>query len=157
MRSLKSLLLFLTVSILVPIITTSVYASSIRNIDFNNFTYPGIENLQNSPTKSGPFTLKNGETEDAICGLDKVTYGYLTGDGQEEAMIKITYGPPTGNTVFTCIYVFALQNNTPKLLWGTVDTNILTAIAQNGMLVFEVAKYTPNDPICCPSEFGEKI
>jgi hypothetical protein len=61
--------------------------SPIRKIDFRNFTYTGPDDYAET------FTLKNGEKpfvwrkEDGI-SLDDVKYADLTGDGNEEAILK---------------------------------------------------------------------
>src|SRR5918993_1370779 len=81
--------------------------SSVRSVDFANFTYPALW------TKK-PFRLKNGRlelvhdhylTEYALKG---VSYLDLTGDGKEEAVVEVTDFTACGSSYSTSyIYVYS--------------------------------------------------
>lgn len=92
--------------------------SSIREIDFKNFTHPWTE-AQEFDEKE--FALENGEKEktDETNGasLLEIEYGDITNDGVEEAMISLA--PETGgNCSCEMVYIYTLENKKPKLLWS---------------------------------------
>ena len=92
--------------------------SSIREIDFKNFTYTWTE-AQEFDEKE--FTLENGEKEktEEVSGavLLEVEYGDVTNDDIEEAMVSLA--PETGgNCSCEMVYIFTLENKRPKLLWS---------------------------------------
>jgi len=134
--------------------------SSIREIDFGNFTYPA----QPSIGGRGTFTLRNSELppeRDAngrVIGmwleLLNVVYGDMTGDGAEEAIVIhdwITGGSATPHV----IYVYTLEKGRPKFLWGTTtgdraDGGLKSAYAENGYLVLETYSPEGKRGDCCP-------
>ena len=149
------------------IVTKSV--SSIRKVDFKNFTYnyPQFEDTI--------FTLQNGEKEKteeedgAI--LEKIEYGDITNDSKEEAMISIL--PETGgNCQCEMVFIYTLENEKPKLLWS-FDTwdraqgGFIRIDEEKGLLVvetfgenkFENDKWIFSFPkknaggYCCPTAF----
>src|SRR5215510_6469793 len=73
---------------------------SIRAVDFRNFSYPETEGLHIPHSRKRSFKLKDGslpETRDKrgfVDGmgvdLSEVSYGDVTGDGQEEAIIVLS-------------------------------------------------------------------
>lgn len=88
--------------------------STIREVDFKNFTY-SIESGKDT------FTLKNGETpfgdgKDILFALENIEFADLTGDGEEEAIIKIL--SEYGGTSTSFMYVYTLENQKPKILWS---------------------------------------
>ncbi|MGH9605959.1 MAG: hypothetical protein ACRD3N_09695 [Terracidiphilus sp.] len=116
--------------------------SSIRQVDFKNFTYPlsghllGHDRLQwlgtskdarlarapirlvngSDLTKSSSFVM-DGKEYDQYEGftLQSVQYADLTGDGKEDAIVVLRY--LTGGTQTTnYVYVYALDPGKPKLL-----------------------------------------
>lgn len=119
--------------------------SSIRSVDFRNFTFPRTASLRN-PGNPKTFRLKNGEfleTENQVgMYLAEVTHGDVTGDGVEEAMVRL--GIHTGGSSMpNCLYVYTLKGNRPRLLWGFVtgdraDGGLRSIYAQDGKLVVEL-------------------
>jgi hypothetical protein len=144
--------------------------SSIRKIDFKNFTFPGTEDY------AGKFTLKNGEKpyehgkEDGI-DLDKTEYFDVTGDKEEEAVLRMSI--QTGGTAMpNLIYIYTLKNKKPKLLWGFItgdraNGGFKSIYAENGELIVELFgknkfvkdKWENEDDVldnngaCCPTRF----
>jgi hypothetical protein len=122
--------------------------SSIRLIDFTNFTYPsGVVG------KNGGFKLSQGELLpkqrdkvgrplDMWLVLDTIVYGDVTGDGNEEAIINL--GWVTGGTATpNLIYIYTLRNKRLKLLWrfetgDRADGGYKNVYAENGNLVIEL-------------------
>jgi hypothetical protein len=117
--------------------------SSIRKVDFKNFTFPWTKNQGDGDF----FTLKNGKKErigenDTEATLQKVEYGDATNDGEEEAMLSI-YPWSGGNCSCEMVFIYTLKNKTPKLLWSfdtwdKADGGFKRAYAENGKLVIEL-------------------
>ena len=89
--------------------------STIREVDFKNFTYP-VE------TGKDTFTLKNGETpfgdgKDILFALENIEFADVTNDAEDEAIIKMLSEYDKTSTGF--IYVYTLENQKPKILWST--------------------------------------
>ncbi len=85
----------------------------IKEIDFNNFTYPD---------KKGRsiFRLINGEEpfgkmKDIAFKLENIQYADLTTDEEDEAVVHISvqYGADSSGI----LYIYTLENNKPKILW----------------------------------------
>jgi hypothetical protein len=88
--------------------------STIREVDFKNFTYP-VE------TGKDTFTLKNGETpfgdgKDILFALENIEFADLTNDREDEAIIKMLSEYDKTSTGF--MYVYTLENQKPKILWS---------------------------------------
>lgn len=115
--------------------------SSIRKIDFKNFTYPWTENQAD-----GNFTLKKGKKkrvgeDDTEATLQTIEFGDVTNDGEEEAMLSI-YPWSGGNCSCEMVFIYTLRNNKPKLLWSfdtwdRADGGFKRAYAENSELVIE--------------------
>src|SRR5256885_222631 len=97
----------LVISILIWLLVSTLEAgtrqqnnSSIRAIDFANFTYPLTSGLRGSKRSPRTFTLRDRKTPEAKHSLEmylaNVTYGDVTGDGKEEAIVRI--GIQTGGS-----------------------------------------------------------
>jgi len=90
--------------------------------------------------------------------LSYLTYGDVTGDGVEEAIVVLS-APFTGGTMrLNCVYVFTQQGERPKLLWafGTgdrADGGLRQVFVQDGALVVERYKKTANSGDCCAPLF----
>ena len=88
--------------------------STIREVDFKNFTYP-VE------TGKDTFTLKNGETpfgdgKDILFALENIEFADLTNDEEDEAIIKML--SEYGKTSTGFMYIYTLENQKPKILWS---------------------------------------
>ncbi len=146
--------------------------SSIREVDFKNFTYPWTEDQGGD----GNFTLKNGkkarfDENDIEATLKTIEYGDVTNDGKEEAMISV-YPYSGGNCQCEMVFIYTLENKKPKLLWSfdTFDRAVggfKKVYADNGNLIvetfgdnkFENGKWKFNPPenkfrgYCCPTVY----
>ena len=145
--------------------------SPIRKIDFDNYTYSGPDDYAET------FTLKNGEKdfemgeEDGI-DLFKKEYADLTGDGNEDAILTMSI-QTGGSSSPHLVYIYALKNNKPKVLWSFMtgdraEGGLKKVYADNGELVvetfgdnkFENDKWVFNFPnkdkfsgYCCPTAY----
>ena len=118
-----------------------------RRFDFSNFTFPFTAGLTEPGKRSGHFTLSEGESpedEDRIgMYLAHVAYGDVTGDGEEEAIVRIgvhTGGSSMSNVVY--IYGFTADGR-PKLLWtfetgDRADGGFRNAYGDQGQLIVEL-------------------
>jgi len=135
-------------------VKSSTSDHSIRSIDFANFTYPhdcvGIHKKE--------FTLRNGEEQKSMdkvpMRLSYLSYGDVTSDGKEEAMVVLSVSFTGGTMRLHCVYVYTLEGERPKLLW-TFDTGdranggLRQVYAESGQLIVERYKKTDNDGDCC--------
>ena len=164
-------ILFLMTALLIP---GSAYSqrrlSSIRSVDFANFTY------QAKPVYSRrSFSLKGGRYKGRLRGvydipypisLVGVVYGDVTGDRAEDAMV-VLYESVKGTAIPYYVYVYSLERGKPKLLWSFEtgdrgDGGLRKVYAGNGELVLELyGKDTSIEDIdnkeetgaCCPKSF----
>ncbi len=96
--------------------------SSIRHIDFSNFTFQGSKGLfPTAEYETENYTLVNGkseQTEDQYAmDLGRIEYGDVTGDDAEEAMISLAV-LTEGSAGVNHVYIYTLEKNRPKFLWG---------------------------------------
>lgn len=146
--------------------------STIREVDFKNFTYPWTEDQGGD----GNFALENGKKErldkdDIEATFETVEYGDVTNDGEEEAFVSI-YPYSGGNCQCIMVFIYTLENKQPKLLWSfdTFDKAVggfKKAYADGGELVvetfgdnnFENGKWKFSFPenkfrgFCCPTVY----
>jgi hypothetical protein len=152
---------------------------SIRSVDFRNFSYPRTKGLYLPHSRNRPFRLKDGELPetrnkqgfvDEMGGyLSDVSYGDVTGDGQEEAIVVLDF-VTGGSSMLDCVYVYAWDQRRPKLLWAfeTGDRaygGLRRVKAENGYLLVELygngkilgkdleAEDKTNRGACCPTLF----
>lgn len=144
--------------------------NSIREIDFANFTYPGstFEGEYQNAYPEELFTLNNGKYGDWRDGLTliSVSYGDVTGDSQEEAIINFSEDTE-GSAAQNCVYIFTLDDRKPKLLWAfesgdRSEGGLRRVYAKHGELVVELfgKETTVGDTssseftgMCCPKSF----
>lgn len=143
---------------------SSAPSSSIRSVDFANFTYSWTADLGN-PKKS--FTLRKGEfpptrnerglIEGMGVSLERVEYGDVTGDGQEEAIVVLSI-LTGGSAVPHVIYVYGRRSDQTNLLWSgstddRADGGLQKVYAENGQLVIERFSPVGKKGDCCPTRF----
>lgn len=99
--------------------------SSIRGVNFYNFTYHWYPKWEYMLSKEKEFTLRNGKMDiDAPSGsnepsafeLVNIQYGDVTGDGEQEAVITIRMDV-MGNSMPYVVFVYSLTDGKPKMLW----------------------------------------
>jgi hypothetical protein len=154
---------------------------NIRQVDFKNFTYPvsghllGHSSLQwldgstghadsksiqlldgKNLTKISSFVMDGKEyTQYEGFTFESVRYADLTGDGNEEAIVDLTYH--SGGTQTTdYVYVYTLDQHGPKLLaychtGSRSDSGLYGVYGQKGLLVFELLDPSSSKGECCSS------
>jgi hypothetical protein len=142
-------------------------SSSIHSVDFANFTYPWTTGLTiRGGTKT--FSLRNGkrpeirdtggQVEEIGVYLEEVSYGDVTGDGIEEAIIFMSI--LTGVSAMPGqVYIYTLRDNQPKLLWyfstgDRAENGFRKVYADKGNLVVELnGPKRIGEGLCCPVRF----
>ena len=123
--------------------------SPIQRIDFANFRYPSyvVEGeVHGFKLRDGELLPKRkdevGRPLDMWLRLSGVTYGDVTGDGVEEAIVDVTW--ITGGTGDPdLVYIYALRKGKLKLLWAfatgdRADGGYKNVFAENGQLFVEL-------------------
>lgn len=100
--------------------------SSIRGVNFYNFTYQWYPKWEDMLSERKEFTLRDGKAElDIPSGsnepsafeLVNIQYGDVTGDDVEEAIVTIRMDV-MGNSMPYVVFVYTLTNGEPKMLWA---------------------------------------
>lgn len=132
---------------------TNQTIASIREIDFQNFTFPWSKTFSG---KQKSFSLKKGfsNTEDGRkLSLKSLLYIEVAEDFDEQALVNVKIDD--GNATYEMLYVFALENGKPKLLekfeFGKNNIFFRTAFAAHGELIIETFHQLSGDAECCPS------
>jgi hypothetical protein len=131
-----------------PLVLPKSSESTIRQVDFANFTYPS-----HFAGQIGGFKLRNGELApkrrdeigrplDMWLVLEVVTYGDVTGDGTEEAIIDLGW-VTGGSAIPDLVYVYGLSSGKPRMLWAfetgdRADGGYKKVFAENKQLVVEL-------------------
>ena len=153
---------------------TPAINSPIRKIDFENFKYPWTEDLSSPDDET--FTLKKGERPFERNGqmgisLGKIEYADVTNDGEEDAIMSMSV-QTGGSSMPSMIYIYTLQNNSPKLLWhfdtgDRAEGGLKNIYAASGNFIielfgddqFENGEWKYDIPenkfkgLCCPTVF----
>ena len=120
-----------------------------RKIDFENFGYPfpdepkGRKRIRLRDGEQPPTQFsKHGIPHDIGYSLTDVSYGDLTGDGIEEAIITITL-IHSGTGIPNYIYIYTPRPGRPALLWSfatgdRAEGGLQKVAAENGELVIEL-------------------
>lgn len=149
----------------------------IRQVDFKNFTYPKLPtgkcsmnevHLTNGKYKAPetvPRKIPSVDCWSVVIG--PVTYGDVTGDGEEDAIIDL-YAELGGTEGSQDVYIYTLQRGNPLLLWkfatgDRADGGPRGVYAENGKLVVELFGVgttigkrlygTEDVGACCPKHF----
>ena len=146
--------------------------SSIRQIDFSNFTYQGSNGLfPTAEYETETFTVRNEKSEQTEeqygMQLASVEYGDVTGDNAEEAIISF-HVLTEGSAGVNHVYIYTLKENKPTFLWGfesgdRASGGLNRAYAESGKLVVELfgrgtqvgGNLGMTEPVgyCCPRSF----
>ncbi len=144
--------------------------ADVRTIDWKNATYsvacPGL----NGPSdQQVPVTLTNGAGSTApvewfgvpatiqVKAVD-VAFGDLTGDGRDEAVVRMTCTPEQSNGVADEIQVFGPGSEllTSPVLRNRTNADFAPAVrtltVSGGAITGTAYYWAPSDPHCCPSE-----
>ncbi|HEY0428005.1 MAG TPA: hypothetical protein VGC76_09505 [Pyrinomonadaceae bacterium] len=148
--------------------------SPLAAFDFKNYTYPLPRGWQDTDAQEA--VLENGQrrlSEERI-GLSYVTTKFLdaTGDGIDEAFVILKI-ETAGSAIPQIVYVFALKDAQPALIWyfrtgDRADGGLKNVSAENGEVVVELfgqdrfvlgevetSKITGDEEqLCCPTYFS---
>jgi hypothetical protein len=123
--------------------------SSIRKIDFQNFTFPWTKTFGG---KEKSFTLKNGVAEfsgERRLFLERLSFA----PNEDQALLIIKIGD--GNATYHMLYVYEIENKKPKLMesfeFGENNISFGTAFVAHGELIIETYHQLSGDAECCPS------
>ena len=137
--------------------------TSIRQVDFKNFTYPRTGPLLGhdrmmwlGPPAKRQIRLRNG-TDGGGFSLESVKFAGLTADAKEDAIVVLHYD--TGGTQQTdYIYIYSLDSGKPKLLaycctGDRAASGLYSVYAQDGKLVVELNDTAKAVGLCCSTGF----
>ena len=133
-------------------------STGIRAIDFTNFTYPG-----DTIFGKKKYRLQNGEfAGDAYrepMGLLRISYGDLTRDGTEEAIISLVVIVKGGTARPHIHYIYTLDKRKLKLLWmfdtgDRADGGLRRIYPEKGLMVVERYSSAKSRGTCCPVTFN---
>ena len=144
--------------------------SPIRKVDFANFTYPVNHGLKAPGGGKQTFTLTNGNFaggDSAVgMGFNKVSYGDVTGDGRDDAIVELGVDTNGGTAIIRTVYIYSWRNHHAQFLWSFVsgdraDGGLRDAYADKRQLVIELYGKgtriggkiygTESGGTCCPS------
>lgn len=103
--------------------------TSIRSVDFRNFTYPLPDERflrlgKKVSVVDGTCDDRSNQMCRAYFHVAEVIYGDLTGDKHEEAAVVTIFGSACGTYYLTNIYVYSLVNRKPLLLAQLKETQV---------------------------------
>ena len=144
------------------LLSTPTPISPIRAVDFDNISYPNFPDFGDPNGRQKKYiTLKPGEG-----GPNFLNYGDITGDGIEEGIVALGIDNH-GSAIPYYIYIFAVQDGKPRLIWDfetgdRADGGLRNVYADNGQLIIELfgkdrviggQLYRGEEGLCCPSSF----
>jgi hypothetical protein len=159
-----------SVAIFLVSLANSFAASTIREIDFKNFSYSWPKSVGGVPptwkwrdaVPTASIRLANGSVEFGesrqfspapYAELMSVTYGDLSGDGREEAAVDLLY--KTGGTAhWHYLFIYALADGSPKLLailrsGSRADGGLVKVEIHDHLLVLDFADKNKRTADCC--------
>lgn len=123
--------------------------TSIRKIDFQNFTFPLTKTFGG---KEKSFTLQNGISElsdERRVSLETLSFT----PNEDKALIVIKIDD--GNATDKMLYVYEIEDKKLKLMesfeFGEESISLRTAFEAHGELVIETYHQLSGDAECCPS------
>ena len=152
-------LLFIALSLILFALNPLVYAQNrsndIHRVDFQNFTYrPGCAEGKAIRARNGHYNYERGYDR-LDFAVENVSYGDLTGDGRDEAVIT-TWCNTGGTGMFTEGHIYTMRGGraveiTRLEIGDRAFGGIVSATVENGLLVVE--RYAPVEDgmgACCP-------
>jgi hypothetical protein len=118
--------------------------TGIRNINFNNFTFPveGIDYHFADGKWSDP------SIPDAGAKINAIAYGQLMANGSEQAVVVLSGNWGEGKLSAGYIMVFDYFKNNA---WGVATIPGIEAEIKDGTLIVGNIELGEEDPMCCPS------
>jgi hypothetical protein len=160
-----------------PTMTSAVRPSGpdVHAVDFRNMTYPAdtcvLGGIAEPPAAGYPVHNGrwDGQAGEYIALERDVTYGDVTGDGQDEAVVTIACSTGIGTSTRTHPWVYtadaAAARTVRRLAFPTLTEAVLAQVGlpaesytrggpvsvANGALTIDWAVWTPSDPLNFPS------
>jgi hypothetical protein len=134
--------------------------NDIRKVDFKNFTYPPLcasDEPEKITVKDGEFSSEKqeeGYVDRFYFRVFEVSYGDLTGDGREEAIV-LTVCNTGGTGNFSEGFVFGIKERKPVLIaripgGDRAHGGLRTTRVEGGLLVVESNDAGEDGGACCP-------
>ena len=90
----------------------------ISKVDFRNFTYPGFSGRKSIRVKDGELEYEPGRGCHQSFTVREVDYLDFTGDGEEEALVRMIDHEACGSSwAAVYYYVYTVRNDRPRLMW----------------------------------------
>lgn len=121
--------------------------SSIRKVDFKNFTY-NSSCFNNLVLRKGH--TQYGESNYDTADFSSVKYVDFDGDGKEEAFIIIDWSTSGSSGGGVEAFVFTYRNGSAQQIWSKCNERSSTVLRARSIL-FTYPEYVGDDAHCCPS------
>lgn len=152
--------IILAVIFLLSFSALTLAQNNIRQIDFNNFTYPsfcGDEEAKPIAVKNSEFfqeTVADEISTSLYFKVFSVSHGDLNGDGKEEAFV-LTLCNRGSEFYISEGYVFTLKNGKPTLVTrieggDRARGGLRSAKIEKGVFIVERYATGETDNVCCP-------
>lgn len=138
-----------------PVVVVS--QSSIRKVDFKNFTHQvscgDVDTVSKVRVKDGKYSGDKGNTGRVHLNVYEIVYGDLNGDRKEEAVVLYSCGSGASYVLFRGL-IYTTRNNKPVLLTSLEGGNkgdggfYRVRIAEN-LLVVQRYQLGPAGSPCC--------
>lgn len=84
---------------------------------------------------------------------ERVRFTDLTGDGRSDALVRVHSGGAEG---VVAIYIFSTEGaDELRAVFRSESLSRAVTRIRKGRVSYRYARYSPTDPICCPSRIGE--
>jgi hypothetical protein len=151
---------FVSLFILFTLTITASAQGDVRKVDFKNFTYLAhciSETPEKITVKKGEFskeTQEDGYVDRFYFQVFAVTYGDVTGDGQDDA-ITLTVCNTGGTGNFSEGMVYSMKSGRPTLIaripgGDRAAGGLRAARVEGGLLVVESNEEGEMGGLCCP-------
>ena len=151
--------------------TASLPAPDIHSIDFRNFDYPRVSDVdieihlrdgvqRNLYYDKDDPSMEKDSASNGEAVLGQALYNY---DDHGDPVALVTVDVHSGGTQTTDeMFLYKLVDQKPRLLWSfesgdRADGGLRNAYFESGNLVLELYQEGPGDPLCCASRFSRHV
>lgn len=153
---------------LFAVLGVSAQTGRIRDVDFPNFRYKGPKDYPVTfVLRKGGKPYVHGKDDGIV--LTGVAYHDLTGDGQDEAIVRMSL-QTGGSAIPELVFIYSFRTGKPIVLWSFIsgdraDGGLRNIAVQDGDLLLEFggdvkfanARFESRpvgDAACCPSRYS---